>query len=57
MGGFDTLETAHSLIPVLEMHGYEYRPNGDRPDRILLVLGPPGCRFAHFSLIVRDSQH
>jgi GrpB-like predicted nucleotidyltransferase (UPF0157 family) len=55
MAGVASMEEARKLIPLLEAHGYEYRPSGDLPDRILLVLGPPELRQAHFSLVVQNS--
>lgn len=56
MGGVGSIEDARALIQDVESLGYEYRPNGDKPDRILLVKGPPSCRTHHFSLVVRDSK-
>ena len=55
MAGVDTLERARSFSSTLEAAGYEYRPNGDAPDRILFVKGPSVCRTHHLSLVVRGS--
>jgi GrpB-like predicted nucleotidyltransferase (UPF0157 family) len=56
MAGVASIAVARALIPLLETQGYEYRPNGDLPGRILLVFGPPERREAHFSLVVRESD-
>ena len=55
MAGVGSLESARSLSPALQAAGYEYRENGDAPDRILFVKGPPICRTHHLSLVVRGS--
>ncbi len=55
MGGVGSIDEARGLIPLIEPLGYEYRQNGDKPDRLLLVKGPTTCRTHHFSLVVRDS--
>ena len=56
IGGVDSIGHARSLIPSLEHLGYEYRANGDLPERILFVLGPEKSRTHHLSLVVRDGR-
>ena len=45
-------DAAHAarLLPVLERHGYEYRPNDGVPDRAFLAKGPRTNRTHYLSL-------
>lgn len=47
---------ARNLIPVLEEHDYEYRPNGDTRDRLFFAKGPPTNRTHYLSLTERESD-
>jgi GrpB-like predicted nucleotidyltransferase (UPF0157 family) len=53
----DDLDEAHAtLVPVLEEHGYEYRPNGDVRGRLFFAKGPRSNRTHYLSLTERDSE-
>lgn len=44
------------LIPVLEEHDYEYRPNGDTQDRLFFAKGSPTNRTHYISLTEQGSD-
>ncbi|UPV99815.1 GrpB family protein [Halorussus gelatinilyticus] len=50
------LDTARDLVPVLEAHGYEHRPNDDVPGRLFFAKGPRTDRTHYLSLTERDSD-
>ena len=50
----DDLKDATELIPTLEAHGYEHRPD-EIPDRIFLARGPRTKRTHYLSLVERES--
>ena len=50
------LEAARDLIPILEEHEYEYRPNGDVRGRLFLAKGPRTNRTHYLSLAESDSD-
>lgn len=56
LGLVDSLETARDLVPVLENHGYERRPNDDVEDRVFLAKGPETDRTHYLSLTTPDSD-
>ncbi|GKZ12222.1 GrpB family protein [Haladaptatus sp. T7] len=47
---------AARLVPVLEEHGYEYRPNDGVPDRTFLAKGPRANRTHYLSLTETGSD-
>lgn len=50
LGAVSDLEAVTDLVPVLEAHGYEHRPDTDVPDRIFLAKGPRDDRTHYLSL-------
>lgn len=52
----EDLDDGADLLPILETHGYEYRPNDDVPDRLFLAKGPRTNRTHYLSLTERDSD-
>ncbi|WP_232820527.1 GrpB family protein, partial [Halorussus litoreus] len=50
------LDDAVELVPVLEDHGYEYRPNDAVADRLFFAKGPRTNRTHYLSLCERDSD-
>lgn len=51
------LDAAADLVPVLEAHGYEYRPNGGVDDRRFFAKGPRTDRTHYLSLCERGSEY
>ena len=51
----EDLEAAKDLIPLLEEHGYEYRPDGDVRGRLFFAKGPRTNRTHYLSLAERSS--
>ncbi len=47
---------AARLLPVMEAHGYEYRPNDGVPDRVFLAKGPRTNRTHYLSLTEAGSD-
>lgn len=47
---------AKALIPVLEEHGYEYRPNAAGTDRLFFAKGPPTNRTHYLSVTEQGSD-
>jgi GrpB-like predicted nucleotidyltransferase (UPF0157 family) len=52
----ENMETARDLIPVLEEHEYEYRPDGNVRGRLFFAKGPRTNRTHYLSLTERDSD-
>lgn len=52
----ENVETARDLVPVLEKHGYEYRPNDDVRGRLFFAKGSRTNRTHYLSLTERDSD-
>jgi GrpB-like predicted nucleotidyltransferase (UPF0157 family) len=52
----EDLEIARDLVPELEAHGYEYRPDGDVRGRLFFAKGPRTNRTHYLSLTERDSD-
>ncbi|WP_132058387.1 GrpB family protein [Halorussus amylolyticus] len=50
------LDAASDLVPLLESHGYEFRPNDDVPGRLFLAKGPRTERTHYLSLVERDGD-
>ncbi|UPV73787.1 GrpB family protein [Halorussus limi] len=50
------VEDATELVPLLESHGYEYRPEDDVPERLFLAKGPRTNRTHYLSLTERDTD-
>lgn len=55
LGVVESLETARELVPILEEHGYEYRPKDGVDDRVFLAKGPRIARTHYLSLTTPDS--
>ncbi|HET7322892.1 MAG TPA: GrpB family protein [Halococcus sp.] len=52
----DLDEARATLVPVLEEHGYEYRPNGDVRGRLFFAKGPRTNRTHYLSLTEWGSE-
>lgn len=52
----EDLDAADALVPRLEAHGYEYRPDGDVRGRRFLAKGPRSARTHYLSLAPRDGE-
>jgi len=50
LGIVDTLDSARTLVPVLEANAYEFRPNDPVPDRLFLAKGPRSRRTHYLRL-------
>lgn len=50
------LDAAADLAPVLEAHGYEYRPNDGVGGRLFFAKGPRTDRTHYLSLCERDGE-
>src|SRR6056297_374696 len=55
LGLVDDLETGRELVPILEDHGYDYRPNDAVDDRLFLAKGPETERTHYLSLTTPGS--
>lgn len=52
----DLSDARTTLVPMLEKHGYEHRPDGDVRGRLFLAKGPRTNRTHYLSLTERDSD-
>ncbi|EMA52463.1 MULTISPECIES: GrpB family protein [Halococcus] len=52
----EDLDGAADLVPVLETHGYEHRPNDDVSGRLFLAKGPRTDRTHYLSVVERESD-
>jgi len=52
----DDFDTAADLVPVLETHGYEHRPNDDVSERRFLAKWPRTARTHYLSIVERESD-
>lgn len=50
------LETAREVVPTLEDHGYEHRPDGDVSGRVFLAKGPRSNRTHYLSVAEQGSR-
>lgn len=53
---FEHARHAARLVPILEAHGYEHRPNDGVPDRVFLAKGPRTNRTHYLSLTEAGSD-
>ena len=56
LAAVENLESSKDIIPVLENHGYEHRPDEDVSGRLFLAKGPRTNRTCYLSIAEMQSE-